>query len=290
MFRMIFTGVLACFSFLPRAESGIVTSLEDDPQHKADGAEIEAVGALIGVRTDGSLAQVGSVSLVDRYWAQASVHQFGVEDFQSYSVRFGTNLLNEYSSHLVAEVIFHPSFTSIGNGLDLSMIRFETPVSGVRPIAYYEGTYSAGDTFRLVGFGLIGEPGGPTSFDGYKRGGYNALAGFGLTDDYLRFRLDPPGHPDFVDLEMSGSNGYSGGSLLLENHSLSEWQLAAVPVAAGSTYGSSMYASPLDIPWSRSYIDSTTAVPEPSSFALLSIAAGVVALRRRRLKSRHDKL
>lgn len=303
-FTVVFT-FLFTLAFATQARAGLIVDPTFDVLHIADAAEFDAVGVLLGHRSDGSIAGIGTMFMYDHYNGKATYHSFLLESFDSYSIRLGSNSRNSYTSYDVSDIIFHPDFNGTGLGKDEVVLQFHDGIQGITPIPLYDGPHTIGDTYRLISGGRTGVIGGDTTvLDGNFRGGYNVLTNFSDDELYLKFRADAPGSANYANLEMFPSNMSSGSPLLTLSNIFDEhgnvidtqWVAGAIATDAMLTdsyntiYNNLFGALILDVDFSiaNSYRPTdSTAVPEPASIFLTGTAS-LLGLGYRRFRKKPE--
>ncbi len=296
----------ALFSFgtmsLPQAQAGIMV----------DGrvATYETLAQQSQFDSIGRFVEGGSGTLIAPNWVLTVGHVGAVNNFQ---VR-GTG--TQYS---VAEIIRHPTFlangSNLGFGFDVALVRLNTAVVGVAPASIYRGSGDIGQLATITGFGLggIGSV-GALDLPAIQRAGTNVIDSVfnfnngtsgqvGAQNSAFVTDFDGPsqfgigntiGSATVTSHEYQLASGDSGGGLFIFENG--EWKLAGINsgiasqsqvLGSGNTnnlgYGAiSVFTRVTSF---QGYIDGITAVPEPSSFGLASLAAAtllLVAARRRK--------
>jgi len=203
----------------------------------------------------------------------------------------GTFTLNGVS-YASTQLITMPGWNgNVYHGNDFGLVHLSSPIAAVPPAMLYSGTSEFGQVGTFVGSGFTG-----TGLTGYnvalgsqKRAFQNMIDGdFGLPQRVYAADFDSPhstnasGFGSVYPLLLEGcvTPGDSGGGVFIQQGS--QYYLAGVISTVayldGSGNGSYSDASGFGrisaaLPW----INSTLAVPEPSTFALL-LGAGAVAL------------
>jgi hypothetical protein len=274
--------------FASPAKAAIIHSFDWDDDYKAYGATFESVLFGEGFDSNG----VGRVRftgvLVAPNWVLTAAHVANNPLLAGGSIGFGTgpNFISDRGfvqsfGDASSNFFSHPDYVQIGIGPDLALVHFENPFP-VNPATLFAGQPSVGMDVSMVGYGRVGEPGGSTIFDGSVRGGEGVLNSISLNGDLLS-RFVESGHPNYRQLGLLGAPGDSGGGWFIDVDG--EFQLAGIFSTSAAVQGFNNYnfnsvASSVDIPWVQSY--TSTAVPEPGTFALFGLAAGTFALRRMR--------
>ncbi len=226
--------------------------------------------------------------LIDPHWVLTAGHV--VQDnalptsiYDSFTFGLGSNSIsNRGEASTTSEVFVNPRYGgSAFRGYDLALLYFANPFSTVTPVSRYLVDIAVGQDSDLVGFGryqMVNDPN--STFTGDRRAGNNVVDSVSVTSrpEYFSTSLYNTFFPEFYrDLQMGGRPGDSGGALIING------QLAGIVSTGGSNaFGSPTFYSRLDNAWIDATIASKgTAVPEPSSFLLLSTLAGGLLLRRR---------
>lgn len=294
-------ALLLTFSFTIQAKAGLIVDPTFDGLHIADAAEITAVGALVGIKADGTTTFLSTMFMTDHYNGMTAAHSI-LGGFESYAIRIGGNFREpgKYLSYDISDIVIPSSYTGAGQGNDYALLHFYDGIFGLDPLNLYDGPNNVGDTYRFVGGGRTGNVGSDiTVLDGNFRGGYNVLEGLSGNKEYLRFEMDTPGSTNFTDLEILPWGGDSGSPVMAlsklyddyGNLLTTEWQVAAVVSASGiNDYNALFSASLIDSDWinQNRYVPESTAVPEPASIVLLGM--GSVVLGGRRIFKRKKQL
>ncbi|XZE19215.1 trypsin-like serine protease [Pirellulaceae bacterium SH449] len=268
-----------------RAEGGIIISGGDDQQARERGETFSVFGGgntgFLKRVTDLGTFHSSMVFINDRL-AVAAAHSFRNEFGNIQDIFVGTspnfNQPELGSLTRVSEVIFHPSYngTAAGGSIDLAILKFESPVAGVKDVVFAEGRPTQNQTVWFSGYGVTGNPtDGYLGQDGFIRAGTSRaqegtpLLG-GNPDLYMNALFtDRSNFPN--DLRLAP--GDSGGGTWNGNGEL--WGIN-IGASTSVTSRGSMFLS-TSAPEVRNFIDlySSTAVPEPSSLALAVTALGL---------------
>ncbi len=258
----------------------------------------------------GSFTSGTSGTLIAPNWVLTAGHVGGVTGFQ---VRGNGTVYG------VAEIIQHPTFVMNGGdinfGYDLELVRLATDVTGVTPANIYRGSTETGSQISMTGFGAGGFGSVGATLPGAQRAGTNivdAVVSFadapgrvGAKDAMLIADFDSV-NPRFNTLAGLGSSpiptaleyhlasGDSGGGVfILEN---GQWYLAGVNSGVesqrsfldpsdltlnGDLFGYGAISYMTRVSSYTGFIDSNiTAVPEPTSLALVGLVAICVVGRK----------
>jgi hypothetical protein len=210
----------------------------------------------------------------------------------------------------VAEVIQHPTFVSnagdINFGFDLQVVRLSTNVVGVTPASIYRGTSEVGSEAAITGFGAGGFGDVGATLGGAQRAGTNAfdaVASFassgtktGALNSMLLADFDSgvAARETPRPLEYHLAGGDSGGGVFIFDGG--QWFLAGVnsgvqdqrsflappvnPLHSDALFGYGAISYITRVSSFTGFIDGITAVPEPSSLALVGLIAAVAFKRR----------
>ena len=133
--------------------------------------EFDSVGALI---IDGEPG-FASGTLIKPQWVLTSAHAVSPSP-ETVAFELG---LNQYEA---AEWIIHPAWTGVfGRGIDVALIRLQTPVPDITPAPLFTGNLEVGETATMVGFGETGTglTGAIEFSEGTKRAGDNVIDALG---------------------------------------------------------------------------------------------------------------
>lgn len=183
------------------------------------------------------------------------------------------------------------------NGNDFALVHLSSPVAAIPPAMFYTGPSELGQTGTFVGFGFTGTGlTGWSTLDNQKRAFQNVIDGdFGNPSILLGCDFDNPhnaadnwfGGALPLNLEGCAAPGDSGGAVFVQQNG----QYYLVGVISGvlavdnnpnSDYGDiTAYGR---VQGYTTWIGSI--VPEPSTYALLTVGGIAALLFRRRLKQR----
>lgn len=207
--------------------------------------------------------------------------------FQNYGMVTGNHLVNDWwGGYYTTQVTIHPGFTDIIVSPDMAIWTFGEVIRDVTPATLYRGSDAAklGSVVDLVGFGIYGYAvTGAIGLDGAKRGSQNELTRIGWPiegagSDQLIAHFCPPGDPDYQHLGGVVSSFDSGGGMFVDGNStlfgVTDFRIGT------QAYG---YTGATSISQHVDWIDSVTAVPEPSSIVIfITGVASLLFYRRRR--------
>jgi hypothetical protein len=219
--------------------------------------------------------------------------------------RFGVNGVEYTASNVFLRTPPLQGFANVVNaGQDLALIQLDTNVTGVTPSQLFNGTFTLGTQGAMVGYGLNGPGTGTTEtrgIDGQRRAAtnliefYATLGPSGLSGGTTPTRtvisdFDAPtgfgpnlfGTAAPEALEGNVDSGDSGGGLFFNVGG--SWQLAGVTSFKGGDGGYGSVSGWNLVQPEIAWINSITAIPEPTTMAVLALGA-VAALRRKRKSS-----
>ncbi len=277
-----------------RAEAGIVISFDPNADQRARdngvGYTVEGGGNVGWFRRESELGiRYSSMVVVDPFTAIASAHQFdsfGVD--WSYSVGTGANF-NNGPSFTPSNIFIHPDYGgAAGQGVDLAVLKFTSPIPIANDLIFAPGRPALNETVWFAGYGVTGSRDrGYVGQDGFLRAGTSIarlsppLLG-GSAELYQNALFE-----DFLDnpTGLRTASGDSGGGVFTMDGRLTGIVIGGSTSVTGST---SMFLS-TSAPPVRDFIDfHTTAVPEPSSLAMLSVLAAGASLYRLRRRQKAD--
>ncbi|MFM8718618.1 MAG: trypsin-like serine protease [Chthoniobacterales bacterium] len=306
--RTLAAILLFVASLAPHAEAGVrrddvadvnFVNLGADPLYAPVGRFLYSVGAS---------SYIASGVLISPDWVLTAGHVVQGSDFLGGGVT-GMNftLFSGVNSFVysAAQWIPHPGWAATsGNvlaGFDIGLVRLSTSVSGFAPATLYPQDTVAVQAGTIVGFGATGT--GLTGFQngtaGTKRAGQNMIDatgdGVSISSNILFVDFDRPGVPaesvigstSPLALEYLSAPGDSGGGLFI-TEGVNTYLLGITSFGWGYTDGvaNSDYGDLAGFTSVRSFqtwIETTTAVPEPGTWAaaaFLVVAAGALRYRR----------
>jgi MYXO-CTERM domain-containing protein len=292
----------------PAAEAGtrrhdvddvFFTNLAADPRYQSVGRFLYSVG---------SSGYIASGVLISPEWVLTAAHVVEGNDFLGGGVTNMTFTLFSGASSFVytaMEWIPHPGWGATSGdylaGYDIGLVRLSSSVTGFQPATLYPNDTLAVQAGTIVGFGHTGT--GLTGFQqgtfGTKRAGQNMIDAQGdgvtISSGILFTDFDHPGDPSEsligdsapLALEYLSAPGDSGGGLFI-TEGVNTYLLAITSFGWGYTdsnpdadYGD-LAGFTATRPF-QAWIETTTAVPEPGTWAaaLVLVAAAVVMQRRR---------
>lgn len=261
-----------------QADAGIITSASADPQ-------ILAFGATYAVKNGGSVGYItnsaghGSGVYLGNGWVLTAGHVANYGGALTFGT--GTNFNSDPGTiHSPSQVIFHPQYSNLGNH-DLALIKYPTlNQSSILTIA--TSRPATGSDIWLAGYGTTGTPAGYTIQDGFIRAGTSGL--------YYGPVLDTSGYSNvFYGLgdmrsfirpyDIRAYVGDSGGGVLTP-----AGELLGIMIAAGNSPSNprTYFLDGTNLE-NSSWIQSITAVPEPTSLFLVG-AAGLATFGFRRVR------
>jgi hypothetical protein len=268
--------------------------------------------------SSGQFTEGGSGTLIASDWVLTVGHIGNVSGFR---VR-GTGPTYGVSQ-IIRNPTFLSNGSDLNYGHDVALVKLNTSVVGIGPATLYRGNNEIGLTASFTGFGVGGVgSNGVGNLPGIHRAGTNAIDGFydfangtggqvGINDAALLVDFDAPsgfGAPgEFNTLNGIGSSasptaleyhlasGDSGGGLFI--FADGQWQLAGINSGVDSQFGANGSGSTnlfgygaisvfTRVSSYQGFIDGVTAVPEPSSVLLATVAGSLFIIRARR----HRKL
>lgn len=305
-----FTIVLTLCAVLcaPFAEAGtrrhdvddvFFTNLAADPRYQSVGRFLYSVG---------SSGYIASGVLISPEWVLTAAHVIEGTDFLGGGLSNMTFTLFSGMDSFVytaMEWIPHPGWAATsGNylaGYDIGLVRLSTSVTGFQPATLYPDDTLGIQAGTIVGFGNTGT--GLTGFQqgtfGTKRAGQNMIDAQGdgvtISSSILLTDFDHPDDPSQsligdsapLALEYLSASGDSGGGLFI-TEGANTYLLAITSFGWGYTDGNpdADYGDLAGFTATRpfqTWIETTTAVPEPGTWATaVLLTAAVVAVRWRR--------
>ena len=154
----------------------------------------------------GTVGRAGDATLIDPRWALTAAHvAVGGGARRPLVVRFGDR---EYG---VDRIVVHPEWSELGPH-DLALLRLAQPVTGITPLALYDGDDEAGQVATIVGHGGTGVGHDrQRREDGRPHGATNRVDR--ADGQWLVFTFDQP--PAGTDIEGAPGPGDSGSPAIL---------------------------------------------------------------------------
>jgi hypothetical protein len=277
------------------------TNLAADPRYQSVGRFVYSV--------DG-LGYIASGVLISPEWVLTAAHVIEGNDFLGGGVsNLSFTLFSGMDSfvYTAMEWIPHPGWAVTEGdylaGYDIGLVRLSTSVTGFQPATLYPSDSLAIQAGTIVGFGNTGT--GLTGFQqgtfGTKRAGENMIEAQGdgvtISSGILFVDFDHPDDPGEsligdsapLALEYLSAPGDSGGGLFI-TEGVNTYLLGITSFGWGYTDGiaNSDYGDLAGFTATRpfeTWIETTTAVPEPGTWAAGALlAAAALVLQRRRAR------
>ena len=228
MFRIL---LLAFFTLATQAHAVVIRHDVNDTEYRSHAAEFPALVDLPGE---------GHGVLIAPHWVITAAHAVTWQPRVD-SVSIGGQ------DRAVARVVLHPGYRKLPQSIiddalktgssvramkflaasdDIALLQLEHAVTDVQPVELYRTGDQLGKVVRLFGKGATGT--GTLGHDPHEphrtelRSAFNQITS--AQGPWLRYVFDAP--PAALPLEGVGSNGDSGGPLLIESHG--QWQLAGL--------------------------------------------------------------
>ena len=307
MSRFLVTAFLVCLLCSSWTQAGTrrddvadinFTNLAADPRYQSVGRFLYSVG--------GS-GYIASGVLISPEWVLTAGHVVGGDNFLGGGItNMSFTLFSGASSfvYTAMEWIPHPGWAATSGdvlaGYDIGLVRLDTSVTGFQPATIFPTNSFAVQTGTIVGFGNTGT--GLTGFQGgtagTKRAGENSIdaQGDGITiaSNIVFVDFDRPGVPAEsvigsvtpLALEYLSAPGDSGGGLFVTEGSetyllgITSFGWGYTDGTANSDYGD--LSGFIVAPSFQSWINATTAVPEPGTWAAAALLAAAALFARRR--------
>lgn len=261
------------------ARAALIHSLANDPTHIAWADDRDYVLPLFRGSDFSNLAFAGSMTVIDDgQWGLFARHQAlqNYSDVNSVYNAIGVKAVgNANDSGSVIKV----SDVFVFEDRDMALVRFENPIAGITPIQRYRGEVTVGMEGYITGYGdrqVVNDPN--VVFTGDRRTGFDVVQAAG--SNFFVTRINDPFSPNYREYEIGGRTSSSGGSFEFDSQ------------LAGSLFGGTGPNSNIlgtgtfynYIPNDRiDLIQSNyTAVPEPTSFALVGISVLALGTRLRK--------
>lgn len=285
--------------WLSRTSAGALFLTLDELERSvafAEDSRFDSVGAVYGT-PDGTRVRGASGVLISENWVLTAGHV--ADNFSSFQFAIANDYDNPRYLRDVSEVIMHPGWpigsTRPGGYPDLALFRLATPITEVSPAIRFRGpdpdtSYPKLETeqYYMAGFGLHGVANEEMERDSLKRAGSNMLERMAFDDVYLSVDSTDwvPYYQPIVDLEWKGTSGDSGGGWFqqVDDH----YELTGISSYADGTWNRPTFTGAVRVTLYNDWIDSViapTAVPEPTTFAMLAVFATAAVLRSRRARS-----
>lgn len=269
----------------------------DSPSRRADvdGADspFNFVGAL-EMMTSGGRTYLGSAVAISPHWALTAGHNVDFNDDGTADTGLAVNFhLPGFGSFAASGMFANPLFTGFGNPTifhDLALLRFDDPLPSGLALPILGGApLASGDLISLAGFGRsgYGSYGYTTQASlGTRRLGGNTIESLqvapGEDGTLFRYTFHAPDSPLSLgnDIETIIGPGDSGGPAL--RASGDGWELVGINTFVegyGGRFGDIGGGVALDPYWD--WISTTTAIPEPETWLMWMLAAGLLLHRNR---------
>lgn len=266
--------------FAADSHAGVFHDLNDN-RYELLGDQFD--GQALWVETDGPSGTVfrGTAVRLNEFYGLMTAHQFTQGGpFTNFVVGNGSNYLTDRGeTRQIVDFGIHPSWDgTFGNGsADLAWVRFDSPLAGEDLTI---GDALLGEDVTFAGYGDPAVAGQPTlSADGERRAFTAEVDDYGFSPfgvDALyassRFRV-----PSFSG--PLGGKGNGGDSGALGINASGELDLLIAGGSIGNGYGELTFAVRLGL--YRDWIEANTAIPEPSSLAIVAALLPALTWRRR---------
>jgi hypothetical protein len=306
-FHRVIHTLVACLLLAAAANAGVRRDDVGDVNFVNLGADLryQSVGQFL--YSVGASSYIASGVLISPEWVLTAAHVVEGDDLlgggitnMSFTLFSGANSF-VYSA---MEWIPHPGWAATsGNvlaGYDIGIVRLSSSVSGFQPATLYHSDSVPIQAGTIVGFGASGT--GLTGFQngttGTKRAGQNMVDaqgdGVSISANLLFADFDRPGVPAEsvlgsstpLALEYLSAPGDSGGGLFV-TEGVNTYLLGVTSFGWGYTDGiaNSDYGDLAGFTSVRAFepwIQATTAVPEPGTWAAAALLAAFAHLRWRR--------
>jgi len=309
----VIRSLVVCLVLATAAQAGVrrddvadvnFVNLGTDPRYASVGRFLYSVGAS---------SYIASGVLISPEWVLTAAHVVeGSDRLGSGITNMSFTLFSGANSfvYTAMEWIPHPGWAATsGNvlaGYDIGLVRLNSSVSGFQPATLYHSDSVPIQAGTIVGFGASGT--GLTGFQngtaGTKRAGQNMVDaqgdGVSISANLLFADFDRPGVPAEsilgsstpLALEYLSAPGDSGGGLFV-TEGVNTYLLGVTSFGWGYTDGiaDSDYGDLAGFTSVRAFepwIQATTAVPEPGTWAAASLLAAFAYCRWRRSKARQN--
>lgn len=273
-------------------------NLGADPRYASVGRFLYSVGAS---------GYIASGVLISPQWVLTAAHVVGGNDFlgggisnMSFTLFSGANSF----VYTAMEWIPHPGWAATSGdllaGYDIGLVRLDANVTGFQPATLYPGDSIPIQAGTIVGFGNTGT--GLTGFQqgtyGTKRAGQNMIDaqgdGTSISSSIVFADFDRPGVPSEsvlgsstpLALEYLSAPGDSGGGLFV-TEGVNTYLLGITSFGWGYTDGNANadygdLAGFTTVSSFQAWIETTTAVPEPGTWAAGGLLVALAAAARLR--------
>jgi len=307
MFRSFALSVMSLafsamlFSTPPPAHAAIYNSLEamEDARLFALDPMFQSVGMFVGTDDNGDDFVAGSGVLINPYWVLTAGHvPYADPGLLWDEMRFSTSpdVLNNLDTFISADMWMpFPGFDTAtvdpGKGNDIGLARLSEPIFDVEPATRFYGDDIEGTEMVMAGYGNPGVWPHVGSFDGIRRAGQNIGDQFGSTGltnaetQYWLSDLDQASSQNPLPLEWNSSQNDSGGGWFADIDGT--MQLVGLTTFGIAHTSSGAIRVSLYNDWIDATMAENTAVPEPTSLALMTVGMlGGIGLRRRKTARR----
>lgn len=201
--RFIFISLIALVlcSFIPPI---IIPHTNSSEQHEITDDEYNNTFILKLRDATGWVLMEGT--LIAENWIITAAHGLS-------SVEPNQNIIVSGQDVTISEIHIHPDWDGENN--DIALLKIDRNLALKKPVYLYEGQNEVGKEITLVGHGWFGTGlTGPAEDDGKFRMATNKIDN--VSDYYLTFRFDEPGHPNSTSLEGISGPADSGGPAFIK--------------------------------------------------------------------------